>query len=285
MNGVDLRNDKSGSADLLTSATDGSQLRIYDSIPQTTHQTVKVQTVLLPLFADTEQQCRQLQEIRTCRTSESRQPLLCNSLSATSFTLMPPTPESSSSSSPVDCSQPLHRESLRPSGDAWIVPPPDVALFVTMRYINGVSRCVVFPGSEDPCCSCSFSTRGGTSAALSPPTLVDSGTGGRRLRFSDTNRSKFRYIRLGRMSVCVRKCRRICSQLRKSDARPVMYRPTKPDHLRFQKKRRRRSCCPVLLCSSPSTRDVGVVTFSPHMKMGCCSSPIQRDDYSVVMSA
>ena len=64
-----------------------------------------------------------------------------------------------------------------------------------------------------------------------------------------------------------------------------MYRPTKPDHLRFQKKRRRRSCCPVLLCSSPSTWDVGVVTSSPHMKMGYCSSPIQRDDYSVVMSA
>ena len=45
MNGVDLRNNKSGSADLLTSATNGSQLRIYDGIPQTTHQTVKLQTV------------------------------------------------------------------------------------------------------------------------------------------------------------------------------------------------------------------------------------------------
>ena len=66
MNVVDLRNEESGSADLLTSATNGSQLRIYDGIPQTTHQTVKLQTVLLPLFADTEQQCRQLQEIRTC---------------------------------------------------------------------------------------------------------------------------------------------------------------------------------------------------------------------------
>ena len=126
---------------------------------------------------------------------------------------------------------------------------------------------------------------GGTSAALIPPTLVDSGTGGRRLRVSDTNRLKFRYIRLGRMSVCVRKCRRIRSQLHKSDARPVRYRPTKPDHLRFRWKRRRRSCCPVLLCSSPSTRDVGVVTFSPNMKMGYCSSPIQRDEYSVVISS
>ena len=89
MNVVDLRNDESGSSDLLTSAMNGSKLRNYDGIPQTTHQTVKLQTVLLPLFADTEQQCRQLQEIRTCRTSESRQPLLCNSLSATSFTLTP----------------------------------------------------------------------------------------------------------------------------------------------------------------------------------------------------
>ena len=132
---------------MLTSATDGSQVRIYDGIPQTTHQTVKLQTVLLPLFADVEQQCRQLQEIRTCRTSESRQSLLYNSLSATSFTLMPPTRESSSSS--VDRSQPLHRESLRPSGDAGIVPPPDVALSLSMRYIDGVSRCVVFTGSKD----------------------------------------------------------------------------------------------------------------------------------------
>ena len=118
MNVVDLRNDESGSADLLTSATNGSQLRIYDGIPQTTRRTVKLQTVLLPWFADIEQQCRQLQEIRTCRTSESSQPFWCNSLPATSFTLTPPTPESSSSSSPVDRSQPLHRESLRPTGDA-----------------------------------------------------------------------------------------------------------------------------------------------------------------------
>ena len=170
MNDVYLRNDKSGSADLLTLATDGLQLRIYDGIPQTTHQAVKLQTVILPLFPDIEQQCKQLQEIRTCRTSESRQPLLCNNLSATSFTLTPPTPESSSSSSPVDRSQPLHRESLRPSGDAGIVLLPDAALSLTMRYINGVSRCVVFTGSEDPCCSCSWSSRGSTSLALIPPT-------------------------------------------------------------------------------------------------------------------
>ena len=36
MNAVDLRNDKSGSADLLTSATNGSQLRVHDGVPQTT---------------------------------------------------------------------------------------------------------------------------------------------------------------------------------------------------------------------------------------------------------
>ena len=168
MNSVDLRNDKSGSADLLTSAMDWSQVRIYDGIPQTTHQTVKLQTVLLPLFADVEQQCRQLQEMRTCRTSESCQPLLYNSLSATSFTLMPPTRESSSSSSSVDRFQPLHRESLRPSGDAGIVLPPDVALSLSTRYIDGVSRCVVSTGSEDACCSCSWSTRGSTSLALFP---------------------------------------------------------------------------------------------------------------------
>ena len=225
-----------------------------------------------------------------CQTSESRQPLLCNNVSVTSFTLTPPTPESSSSSSPADRYQPLNRELLRPSSDTWIVTPPGVSLFLTSRNITGVSRCVVFPGSEDPCCSCSWSTRGSTSlalfpipspvgssqfvhrillcqssdacivpppdavlfrtmryvnevrrgvvfpwskdpcrscyfltrggtlTALIPPTLVDCGTGGGRLRVSDINRLKFRYMRLGRMSVCVRMCRRIRSQLRKSDA-------------------------------------------------------------------
>ena len=92
MNIVDLQNDESGSADLLTAATNGSQMRIYDGIPQTTLKTVKLQTVRLPWLADTEQQCRQLQEIRTCRTSELRQPFWCNNLSATSFTLTPQTP-------------------------------------------------------------------------------------------------------------------------------------------------------------------------------------------------
>ena len=144
MNVVNIRNDKAGRADLLTSATNGSQPRIHDGIPRTTHQTVTLQTVLPPLFADAEQQCTQLQEIRTCRTSESRQPLLCCSLSAISFTLTPPTPKSSSSSSPLKRSQPLHRGSLRPSRDAWIVTPPDVSLFPTGRNITGVSRCVVF---------------------------------------------------------------------------------------------------------------------------------------------
>ena len=123
MNVVHLRNDKSGSADLLTSATKGSQPRIHDGIPRTTHQTVTLQTVLLPLFPDIEQQYKQLQDIQTCQTSQSRQPLWCNNLSTTYFTLTPPTPESSSSSSPVDHSQPLHRESLRPSGDSGISPP------------------------------------------------------------------------------------------------------------------------------------------------------------------
>ena len=241
---------------------------------------MKPQTVLLPLPADAEQQCRQLQEIRTCRTSESRQPLLFCSLSAISFTLTPPTPEFSSSSSSVDRSQPLHRESLRPSGDALIVPTPDVSLFLTTKFINGVSRCVVFPGSEDPCSS--FSTCGGISAALIPSTLVDSNTGG-RLLVSDTDQLKFRCLQLGRLSRCVRNCRRIRSQLCKSDARPVMYRSTEPDHLRFQRKRRRRSCCPVLLFSSSSTQDVGAVIFFPNVKMGYCSSPLQQDDCTVTM--
>ena len=194
------------------------------------------------------------------------------------------TPEFSSSSSSVDHSQPLHRESLRPSGDASIVPLPDVSLFLTTKFINGVSRSVVFPGSENPCSSSSFSTRGGTSAFPIPSTLVDSETGGGRLRHvSNTDQLKFRCLRLGRLSGCVRNCRGIRSQLRKSDARPVMYRSTEPDHLQFQRKRRHRSCCHVLLFSSSSTQDVGVVIFFPHMKMGYCSSPLQQDDCTVAM--
>ena len=73
MNGGDLRNDESGSADLLTSATIRSQLEVYDGIPQTTLKAVILQTVRFPWFTDSEQKCRQLQEIRTCRTSRSRQ--------------------------------------------------------------------------------------------------------------------------------------------------------------------------------------------------------------------
>ena len=152
MNGVDLRNDESGSADLLTSATIGPQLRVYDGVPQTTLQAVKLQTVRFPWLTDSEQQCRQLQEIRTCRTSKSRQPFCCNNLSATSFTLTPPTPVSSSSSSPVDRSQPLYQESLRPTGGAGIKATPDVALFLTKRVIHGVCRCVVLTGSEHIAC-------------------------------------------------------------------------------------------------------------------------------------
>ena len=170
---------------------------------------------------------------------------------STSLALFPPTPECSSSSFPVGNSQFVRRVLLCQSSDACIVPPPDAVLFRTTRYVNEVRRGVVFPRLEDPCCSCSFLMRGGTLTALIPPTLVDSGTGG----VSDINRLQFRYIRLGRMSVCVRKCRRIHSQLRESDTRPVMFRTTKPDHQWFRKKRQRRMCCLVLLCSSASPRE------------------------------
>ena len=39
MNVVDLRNEKSGSADLLTSATNESQPRVHDGVPQPTYHT------------------------------------------------------------------------------------------------------------------------------------------------------------------------------------------------------------------------------------------------------
>ena len=85
---------------------------------------------------------------------------------STSLALFTPTPEGTSSSSPVDRSQPLHRESLR----RYVCISSYVAVSLTMRYISGVNHCVVFTGSEDPCCSCSWSTRGSTSLALFPLT-------------------------------------------------------------------------------------------------------------------
>ena len=218
MNVVDLRDEGSGSADLLASAMSESQPGVDDGVPQPTYQTVKPETVLLLLPTDAEQLCRQLQEIRTCRTSESRQPLLLCSLSAISFTHTPPTPEFSSSSSLVARFQPLRRESLRLSGGTLIVPPADVSLFLTTKCTNGVGRCDMFPGSEDPS---SFPACWGTSAAPIPSMLVDSETGGGRLRVSVTDQLKIRCLRLGRLSGCVRNCRRVRSHLRKSDARLV----------------------------------------------------------------
>ena len=159
----------------------------------------------------------------------------------TSFALFPPTPECTSSSSPVGSSQPVRRELLRLSGDMCLVQPPDAILSLTTRYVNAVGRGSVFRSRRRTQVVLVLSqTHGGTPAALF---------------------------------------------LRRSDARAVVYKPTKPDLLRLQKKRRRRSCCPVFLCSSPSTRDVAFGMFSPHMTMGYCSSPIQQDDASMVMSA
>ena len=62
---ADLRDEGSGSADLLASAMRDSQSGVGDCVPQPTYQTVKPETVLLPLPPDAEQQCRQLQEFRT----------------------------------------------------------------------------------------------------------------------------------------------------------------------------------------------------------------------------
>ena len=188
----------------------------------------------------------------------------------------PPTSECLLCSSLVESFQPEHRDSLCPSSEALLVLPPVVTLFLTTSTVNKVGRGIVFScSSENPCCSCSFLTREGTSPTLIPPTPVDLGTGSRRLRVSNTNRLKSRFIRLGRMSIEVGKCRRIHSQLRKSDARHVKYKPAEPNHLRL----------PVLLCSSPPTRDVGAVTFSSTTKKSYCSSPVQRDDSLVGMSS
>ena len=67
-----------------------SQPEVDDYVPQSAFQTVKPENGLVPPPPDTEQQCRQLQDFRMCRTSESRQPPLLCSLSAVSSTCMLP---------------------------------------------------------------------------------------------------------------------------------------------------------------------------------------------------
>ena len=87
-----------------------------------------------------------------CRTPESRQPcLLCN-LSAMSSAHMLPRelPEFLSSSSSVDRFRPLRRESSHPTGDALLPPPADDCLCPVMDTPDSVGRCEPFPGSEYP---------------------------------------------------------------------------------------------------------------------------------------
>ena len=88
----------------------------------------------------------------------------------TSLAPSPPTPECMSYSSPADRSQTRHRESLRPSDDAGLSPPPYVAESLNGSFVSEVCRCVLCTGPEDPCCSYSWSTRGSTPFALFPPT-------------------------------------------------------------------------------------------------------------------
>ena len=97
---------------------------------------------IVPPSPDIEQPCRQLQDSPMCRMPESRQPWLLWNLSAICFNRMfflrstessahkPPRkqPETSSSSSSIDCFRPLCRESSRPTGDALLPPPADDCL-------------------------------------------------------------------------------------------------------------------------------------------------------------
>ena len=100
---------------------------------------------------------------------------------STLLALFLPTSECSSCSSLVESFQPEHRDLLRPSSEALFVLPLVVTLFLPTSTVNKVGHGIVFScSSEDPCCSCSFLTREGTSPALIPPTLVDLGNGSRR---------------------------------------------------------------------------------------------------------
>ena len=101
---ADLRDERSGKVVLLMSALRDSQPEVDHYVPQSAFQTVKSENVLVPTPPDTEQQCRQLQHFRMCRTSESRQPPLLCSLSAVSSACMLPQkpPEFPSSSSSID---------------------------------------------------------------------------------------------------------------------------------------------------------------------------------------
>ena len=90
------------------------QIQPLSSVVSSADAGITATPFVVPPSPDIEQQCRQLQDFRTCRTPESRQPPLLCSLSAVSSTHMVPwkPPEfPSSSSSIVVCS--LSAESRR----------------------------------------------------------------------------------------------------------------------------------------------------------------------------
>ena len=101
---------------------------------------------------DIDKPCRQLQGSLACRTPESRQPwLLCNlSAGSSAHTLLRKLPEFSSFSSLIDRFRPFRRESSRPTGDALLPPPADDCLCPGVDTPNTVGRCEPFPGSEYP---------------------------------------------------------------------------------------------------------------------------------------
>ena len=90
------------------------QIQPLSAVVSSTDAGITATPFVVPPSPDIEQQCRQLQDFRTCRTPESRQPPLLCSLSAVSSTRMVPwkPPEFPSSSSSIAVSS-LSAESRR----------------------------------------------------------------------------------------------------------------------------------------------------------------------------
>ena len=101
------------SSEVMASALDVpmGQIQPLSAVVSGTDAGITATPFVVPPSPDIEQQCRQLQDFRTCRTPESRQPPLLCSLSAVSSTRTLPRkpPEFSSSSSSIDHFQPLRR--------------------------------------------------------------------------------------------------------------------------------------------------------------------------------
>ena len=148
------------------------QLQPLTTVVSCTDAGSMVTPFVVPPPPDFEQPCRQVQDFLKCQTPESRQPSLWCSVSffSSARTLPRTLQEFSSSSSSIDCYQPLRRESSRPTGDALLPPPADDCLCPGVDTPNTVGRCEPFWG-QNTLLLCLHVRRSGLCCQPDPPVL------------------------------------------------------------------------------------------------------------------